>query len=163
VASGSQLAMEYFKTVAGIDVVHVPYKGTGAAVQDLISGNVQLTIDSLAALTPYIKSGQLRALAVAYPQRAPSLPDVPTIAETYPGFDASPMNYLSVRGGTPKAIVDRLNAEVNAVLAMPAVKQRLLDMGVIATPSTPEGIAKQVESERAKYRKIIETAGIKAE
>src|SRR5690349_197568 len=116
IASGSQLAMEYFKTVSGIDVVHVPYKGTGAAVQDLISGNVQLTIDSLAALSPYIKSGQLRALAVAYPQRAPSLPDVPTIAETYPGFDASPMNYLTVRGGTPKPIVDRLNAEVNAVL-----------------------------------------------
>jgi len=163
IASGSHLAMEYFKTVSGIDVVHVPYKGTGAAIQDLISGNVQLTIDSLAALSPYIKSGQLRALAVAYPQRAPSLPDVPTIADTYPGFDASPMNYLSVRGGTPKPIVDRLNAEVNAVLVMPAVKHKLLDMGVVATPSTPDEIARQVESERAKYKKVIETSGVKAE
>jgi len=105
----------------------------------------------------------LRALAVAYPERASALPDVPTIAETYPGFDASPMNYLSVRGGTSKPIVDRLNAEVNAVLAMPAIKQKLLDMGVIATSSTPDEIAKQVESERVKWKKVIETSGAKAE
>ena len=163
IASGSHLAAEYFKTVAGIDIVHVPYKGTGAAIQDLISGNVQMTIDSMAALLPQIKSGKLRALAVAYPQRAPALPDVPTIAETYPGFDASPMNYLSVRGGTPQPIVDRLNAEVNAVLAMPAIKQRLLDMGVIATPSTPAEIAQQVDSERAKWKKVIETTGVRTE
>jgi tripartite-type tricarboxylate transporter receptor subunit TctC len=163
IASGSHLATEYFRTVAGIELVHVPYKGTGAAIQDLISGNVQMSIDSMAALLPHIKSGKLRALAVAYPERAPPLPDVPTIAETYPGFDASPMNYLSVRGGTPKPIVDRLNADVNAVLAMPAVKQKLLDMGVIVTPSTPEEIARQVESERVKWKKVIETSGAKAE
>ena len=163
IASGSHLATEYFKSVSGIDIIHVPYKGTGAAIQDLISGNVQMTIDSMAALLPHIKSGKLRAIAVAYAERAPSLPDVPTIAETYPGFDASPMNYLSVRGGTPKPLVDRLNAEVNAVLAMPAIKQKLLDMGVIATPSTPEEIARQVESERVKYKKVIETSGVKAE
>jgi tripartite-type tricarboxylate transporter receptor subunit TctC len=100
---------------------------------------------------------------VAYPQRAPALPDVPTIAETYPGFDASPMNYLSVRGGTPQPVVDRLNAEVNAVLAMPAIKQRMLDMGVIVTPSTPAEIAQQVDSERAKWKKVIETTGVKME
>jgi len=163
IASGSHLAAEYFRTVAGIDIVHVPYKGTGAAIQDLISGNVQMTIDSMAALLPHIKSGKLRALAVAYPQRAPALPDVPTIAETYPGFDASPMNYLSVRGGTPQPVVDRLNAEVNAVLAMPAIKQRMLDMGVIVTPSTPAEIAQQVDSERAKWKKVIETTGVKME
>ena len=163
IASGSHLASEYFKTVAGIEIVHIPYKGTGAAIQDLIAGNVQMSIDSMAAFLPHIKSGKLRALAVAYPQRAASLPDVPTIAETYPGFDASPMNYLSVRGGTPQPVVDRLNAEVNAVLALPAIKQRLLEMGVIATPSTPAEIARQVESERAKWKKVIETAGVKAE
>ncbi|MFO1323709.1 MAG: tripartite tricarboxylate transporter substrate binding protein [Burkholderiales bacterium] len=163
IASGSHLATEYFRTVAGIELVHVPYKGTGAAIQDLISGNVQMSIDSMAALLPHIKSGKLRALAVAYPQRAPSLPDVPTIAETYPGFDASPMNYLSVRGGTPQPLVDKLNAEVNAVLAVPAIKQKLLDMGVIVTPSTPDEIARQVESERAKWKKVIETSGAKAE
>ena len=115
IGSGGQLASEYFKTVAGIDIVHVPYKGTGAAIQDLIAGNVQMTIDSMAALLPFIKSGQLRPLAVAYIERSPNLPDVPTLAETYPGFDASPMNYVTVRGGTPPAIVDRLNRDVNAV------------------------------------------------
>ena len=156
IASGGHLATEYFKTVAGIDLVHVPYKGTGAAIQDLISGNVQMSIDSMAALLPHIKSGQLRALAVAYSgaravaaRRADHRRDLSRLRR-------SPMNYLSVRGGTPKPLVDRLNAEVNAVLAMPAIKQKLLDMGVIATPSTPEEIAKQVESERVKWKKVIE-------
>jgi tripartite-type tricarboxylate transporter receptor subunit TctC len=163
IGSGSHLAVEYFRRVAGIDLVHVPYKGTGAAIQDLIAGNVQMTLDSMAALLPFIKSGQLRALAVGYAQRSPNLPDVPALAETFPGFDAAPMNYLSVRGGTPAAIVDRLNREVNTVLAAPSVRQRLLDMGVLASPSTPEEIARQVESERQKYKKIIEESGAKAE
>ena len=163
IGSGSQLATEYFKSVAGIDLVHVPYKGTGAAIADLIAGNVQMSIDSMAALLPHIKSGALRALAVAYPERASALPDVPTLAETYPGFDASPMNYLSVRGGTPAPIVERLNREVNAVLAMPAVKQRLQDMGVLVSPSTPDEIARHVESERQKYKRVIEISGAKAE
>jgi tripartite-type tricarboxylate transporter receptor subunit TctC len=163
VGSGSQLAMEYFKTVAGIDVVHVPYKGTGAAIADLLAGNVQMTMDSIAALLPHIKSGALRPLAVGYIERAPSLPDVPTLAETYPGFDASPMNYLSVRGGTPQPIVDRLNRDVNAVLAMPTVKQRLLELGVLTPPATVDEIVRQVESERVKYKKVIELSGAKAE
>lgn len=163
VASGSHLGCEYFKTVAGVQITHVPYKGTGAAIADLVGGQVQMTIDSMAALLPQVKAGKLRAIAVSQLTRSPVLPDVPTIAETYPGFDSSPMNYLSVRGGTPQPIVDRLNREVNAVLATPAVKQKLLDMGVDATPSTPEEIAKQVESERVKWKKVIEATGIKAE
>ena len=163
VGSGSQLAMEYFKTVAGINVVHVPYKGTGAAIADLLAGNVQMTLDSLAALMPHIKSGALRPLAVGYIERAPSLPDVPTLAETYPGFDAAPMNYLSVRGGTPQPIVDRLNRDVNAVLAMPSVKQKLLELGVLTPPSTVSEIVRQVETERQKYKKVIELSGAKAE
>jgi tripartite-type tricarboxylate transporter receptor subunit TctC len=163
IASGSHLAGEYFKTVSGVEIVHVPYKGTGAAIQDLIAGNVQMTIDSMAALLPHINSGKLRPLAVASLERSPNFPDLPTLAETFPGFDASPMNYLSVRGGTPQAIIDRLNREVNAVLAMPAIRQRLLDMGVVASPSTPAEIVRQVESERQKWKKVIETAGVKAE
>ncbi len=109
IGSGSQLASEYFKTVAGIEIVHVPYKGTGNALQDLIAGNVQMTIDSMAALLPHIKSGALRALAVTTLERSSNLPEVPTLAETFSGFDASPMNYLSVRGGTPREIIDRIN------------------------------------------------------
>jgi tripartite-type tricarboxylate transporter receptor subunit TctC len=163
IGSGSHLGSEYFKTVAGIDIVHVPYKGTGNALQDLIAGNVQMTIDSMAALLPAIKAGQLRALAVTTPQRSPALPDVPTLADTLAGFDASPMNYLSVRGGTPREVVDRINREVNAVLAMPAIRDRLLAIGVVTTPSTPEEIAAQVRSEQVKWKKVIEVSGAKAE
>jgi tripartite-type tricarboxylate transporter receptor subunit TctC len=163
IASGSHLAGEYFKRAANLDIVHVPYKGTGAAIADLVAGNVQLSLDSMAAFMPLIKSGQLRALAVGYAQRSPSLPDVPALAELFPGFDAAPMNYLSVRGGTPPEIIERLNREVNAVLTSPAVRQRLLDMGVLVSVSTPDEIAKQVESERQKWRRIIEASGAKAE
>jgi tripartite-type tricarboxylate transporter receptor subunit TctC len=161
IGSGSHLAGEYLKGLAGIDIVHVPYKGTGAALQDLIAGNVHLTLDSLAALMPSIKSGRLRAIAVGYPQRTPSLPDVPTLAETFPGFDSSPMNYISIRGGTPAPIVERLNREINHVLDMPSVRQRMLDMGVLVSTSTPEEIARQVDSEREKWGQIIQKTGIK--
>ncbi len=163
IASGSHLAGEYFKRVAGIEVVHVPYKGTGAAITDLVAGNVQWSLDSLAAFMPLIKSGQLRALAVGYSQRSPLLPDVPALAEIYPGFDAAPMNYLAVRGGTPPEIVERLNREVNAVLSAPAMRQRMLDMGVLVSTSTPEEIARQVASEREKWKRIIEASGARAE
>lgn len=163
IGSGSHLASEYFRTVAGIEMVHVPYKGTGNAIADLIAGNVQLTIDSMAALLPHIKSGALRVLAVTSLERSPVLPDVPTLADTLAGFDASPMNYLSVRGGTSREIIDRLNREVNAVLAMPAIRERLLAIGVLATPSTPEEIAQQIRSEQAKWKRVIEVSGAKAE
>lgn len=163
IGSGAHLAGEYLKRTANIDILHVPYKGTGAAIQDLVAGNVHLSLDSLAAFTPLIKSGQLRAIAVGYKERASSLPDVPTLAESFPGFDASPMNYLAVRGGTPADIVDRLNREVNAVLAQPALRQRLQDMGVLVSPSTPQEIAQQVNAEREKWRRIIEASGTRLE
>ena len=163
IGSGSHLAGEYFKRAAGLDIVHVPYKGTGAAIADLVAGNVQLSLDSMAAFMPMIKSGQLRAVAVGYGQRSSSLPDVPALAETYPGFDAAPMNYLAVRGGTPPEIVERLNREVNAVLTTPAMRQRLLDMGVLVSTSSPDEIARQVDSERQKWKRIIEASGTKAE
>ncbi len=163
IGSGGHLAGEYFKRTAGIDIVHVPYKGTGAAITDLVAGNVHLSLDSIAAFTPLIKSGQLRAIAVGYKERAPSLPDVPTLAETYPGFDASPMNYLSVRGGTPADVVAKLNQEVNAVLATPAIRQRMLDLGVLVSSSSVDEITQQVSSERDKWRRIIEASGAKAE
>lgn len=163
IGSGSHLAGEYFKRAAGLDIVHVPYKGTGAAMQDLVAGNVQLSLDSMAAFMPMIKSGQLRAVAVGYGQRSSSLPDVPALAEFYPGFDAAPMNYLSVRGGTPPAFVERLNREVNAVLTTPAIRQRLLDMGVLVSTSTPDEIVRQVDTERQKWKRIIEASGAKAE
>ena len=163
IGSGGHLAGEYLKRVAGIEIVHVPYKGTGAAIQDLVAGNVHLSLDSIAAFLPLIKSGQLRAIAVGHVQRSSSLPDVPTLAETFAGFDAAPMNYLAVRGGTPPEIVAQLNREVNVVLGAPALRQRLLDMGVLVAPSTPDEIVRQVNSEREKWKRIIEASGVKVE
>ena len=163
VGSANHLAGEYFKSVAGIDIVHVPYKGSGPAMQDLLGGSVQMTIDTLAALSPHIKSGGVRPLAVAALERSPNLPDVPTLAESLPSFDASTLGYISVRGGTPAAIVERINREANAVLAMPAVRARMLELGVSPSPGTPDDIARQIVSEREKWKKVIETSGAKAE
>ena len=122
-----------------------------------------MAIDSIPVFLPHIKSGALRALAVTSPERSPVLPDVPPIADLFAGFDASPMNYGAVRAGTPRPIVERLNKEINAVLAMPEVRERLLAMGVTPTGSTPEALDAQIKRESAKWRKVIEISGAKAE
>ena len=163
VGSANHLAGEYFARLAGIDIVHIPYKGSGPATQDLIAGNVQMTFDTLAALQPHLKSGALRALAIAGLERSPSLPGVPALAEDVEGFDASPLAYVSVRAGTPEAIVDRLNREVNAVLSIPELRARLSDLGIAVSSGTAQDIARQVASEREKWKKVIDASGAKLE
>ena len=163
IGATSHLSGELFKAAAGIQIVHVPYKGTGAALQDLLAGNIQMAIDSIPVYLPYLKSGALRALAVSTPMRSPVLPDLPTIADTLPGFDASAMNYVAARAGTPRPIVDRLNRELNALLAMPEVRDRLLGMGATPMGSTPEELELVIRTESAKWRKVIEISGAKAE
>ena len=161
--SANHLAGEYFARLAGIDIVHVPYKGSGPATLDLIAGNVQMTFDTLAALQPHLKSGALRPLAIAGLERSPSLPGVPALAEDVEGFDASPLSYISVRTGTSAAIVDRLNREVNAVLSMPELRARFSDLGIAVFPGTAQDIARQVVSEREKWKRVIEASGAKLE
>jgi tripartite-type tricarboxylate transporter receptor subunit TctC len=163
IGATSHLAGELLKSTAGINIVHVPYKGTGAALQDLLAGNVQMSIDSIPVFLPHIKSGALRALAVTSPERSPVLPDVPPIADLFSGFDASPMNYVAARAGTPRPIVERLNKEINAVLAMPEVRERLLAIGVTPTGSTSEALDAQIRREAVKWKKVIEISGAKAE
>ena len=163
IASANHLGGEYLKFLAGIDIVHVPYKGSAPALQDLLAGRVQMTIDTLAALLPQINAGALRPIAIAALDRSPNLPDLPTIAETMEGFDASSLAYLSVRSGTQPAIIERLNRELNTVLSTPALRARLLDLGIMPKPGTPNEIARQVEQERQKWKKVIEAAGIKPE
>jgi tripartite-type tricarboxylate transporter receptor subunit TctC len=163
IGASSHLAGELFKMMAGIDIVHVPYKGSGPALQDLLAGNAQMTIDSLSVYLPHIKSGALRALAMATAERSPLLPDVPPIADTLKGFNASPMNYISARAGTPRQIVDRLNAEINAVLKSPDVRDRLVSLGITAQGSTPEELASEIKHEQAVWKKVIEISGAKAE
>ena len=163
IGASSHLAGELFKTMAGIDIVHVPYKGTGPALQDLLGGNVQMAIDSLSVYLPHIKSGALRVLAVSTAERSPLLPDVPPIGDTLRGFDAAPMNYIAARAGTPPPIIERLNKEINALLKMPNVRDRLLGLGITAVGSTPGELDAEIRREQAKWKKVIEISGARAE
>jgi len=126
VGSSSHLAGELFKSMSGVDMLHVPFKGSGQAVAQVISGEVPLTIDTVSVYLPHIKSGAVKALGVSTVERNAMLPDVPPIAETISGFSAFPVNYLTATAGTPKAIIDKLNREVNIVLQMPEVRERFL-------------------------------------
>jgi tripartite-type tricarboxylate transporter receptor subunit TctC len=163
VGASSHLAGELFKVSAGIQIVHVPYKGSGPSVQDLMGGNVQMAIDSINVYLPYIKSGRLRALAVSTLERSPLLPDLPTMAETLPGFDAYAMNYVTAPAGTPRGVIERLNREVNATLNAPEVRERLVGMGAIPTGGTPEELEQVIKSETQKWKKVIEISGATAE
>jgi len=163
VGSSSHLAGELFKHDAKIDIVHVPYRGTAPALQDLLGGNVAMAFDSIAVYRQLIEAGKLRALAVSSRERSPLLPKVPPIADDLPGFDASPVNYVSVRSGTPKGIVDRLNREINAVLATSEVKDYLVGNGVIPKGGTVAEVAALVKTESAKWKQVIEVSGAKLE
>jgi len=163
IGASSHLAGELFKTMANVDITHVPYKGSGQVLQDLIGGNVQMTIDSLSVYLPSIKAGSVRALGVAMPQRSPILPEVPAIDDQLKGFDATAVNYLTVPAGTPKAVIDRLNKAVVTVLADPALQERMIAMGMVPKSSTPEEMAKEVRVEQAKWKKVIQDSGAKPE
>jgi len=163
IGASSHLSGELFRTAAGIQIVHVPYKGTGAALQDLLAGNIQMAIDSITVFMPYLKSGTLRALAVSSLERSPLYPDLPVIADTLPGFDAYAMNYITTSAGTPRPIIEKLNRDINAVLKMPDLRERLISMGATPTGGTPEELARVIKTESEKWRKVIEISGAKPE
>ncbi|MEO7404377.1 MAG: tripartite tricarboxylate transporter substrate-binding protein, partial [Burkholderiales bacterium] len=163
IGASSHLSGELFKHAANIQITHVPYKGSGAAMQDLLGGNVQMAIDSLPVLLPQIRSNKLRALAVSTRDRSPVVPEIPTIADTLPGFDASAMNYIATRGGTPRPIIERLNRAVNAILAAPEIRERLQSLGGTTLGGTPEQLTAIILAEREKWKKVIEVSGAKAE
>jgi hypothetical protein len=159
IGATSHLSGELFKRMAQIEITHVPYKGTGQVVQDLLSGNVQMSIDSLSVYLPYIKSGQLKALGIAMPQRSPAMPDLPPVSDQIKDFDATPVNYLSVKAGTPSEIVARLNHELVATLADPALQDRMDKLGLFPKSSTPEAMAQEIITESAKWKRVIEDSG----
>jgi tripartite-type tricarboxylate transporter receptor subunit TctC len=163
IGSSSHLAGELLKYTAKVDMVHVPYRGTGPALQDLLGGQVAMAIDSVVVYQSHIESGSVRAIAVSTAERVPSLPNVPVMADDYPGFEASPINYITVRSGTPPEIIQRLSAEINAVLASPETRKALLANGVLPKGSTPEQMAAIVRSETAKWKKVIEISGAKVD
>lgn len=154
---------ELFKRLAGLDMLHVPYKGSGPAMTDLIGGQIKSMVETVPAALPYLKTGQLRALAVTVAQRIPMLPDVPTATEAgLPGFEVTSMFGILVPASTPKPIIERLNSELAKILQMPDVKEKLLQQGAIATYTTLEQAAQRIRDEIAKWAKVIKEADIKA-
>lgn len=163
IGSSSHLAGEMLKFMAQIDITHVPYRGTGPATTDLIAGTVSMALDTLSILLPPARTGNLRALAVTTPQRSALAPDLPALAETLPGFDAAPFNYIAAPAGTPAPVVARLNAAIVGILNDPAYRARMEALGEEATPSTPEALAATIAAESARWKQVIEAAGIRAE
>jgi len=160
--SGTSIHMsgEMFKMMTGVDIVHVPYKGSAPALTDLIGGQVSVMWDNLPSSIAFIKSGKLRPLAVTSATRFPALPDVPTMQEAgVPGFEATAWFGIVAPKGTPKEIVNRLNAEVNRALALPEVKEQMLRQGAVATPKTPEQFREFIHNEVAKWAKVVKASG----
>ena len=158
------LSGELFKTMAGVDMTHVPYKGSAPAITDLMGGQVQVMFDNLPSSLQQIKAGKLRAIAVTSAKRAPALPDVPTIAESgLPGFEASSWFGIVAPAGTPPAIIARINADIDQWLQSPDVKEKLLAQGAIAAGGTPEQFAAHIRSETEKWAKVVKASGAKVD
>ena len=157
------LSGELFKTMTGCDMVHVPYKGAGPALIDLIGGQVQVIFDNLPSSVGHIKSGKLRALAVTSEQREPSMPQLPTVAETVPGYEATAWFGIGMPKGTPRDIIDKVNAEVNRALADPKMRERLAELGGRPIPGTPDDFGKVIAAETAKWEKVVNASGAKVE
>jgi tripartite-type tricarboxylate transporter receptor subunit TctC len=156
IGASSHLSGELFKKMAGIDIVHVPYRGSAPALQDLLAGNIQMSIDTVAVLLPHIQAGSLRALGVATIARNPTLPDLPPIADTLPGFDGSSINYLNGPAGMAQPVVDRLNREINAVLSDPEVTKRMEVAGFTPIVESQPALVARIAQEQEKWRKVIE-------
>jgi tripartite-type tricarboxylate transporter receptor subunit TctC len=160
IGAGAHLAGELFKMMAGIDMVHVPYRGGGPAVTDLIAGQVQVYFASTVASIQYIRAGRLRALAVTAAMRSDALPDIPTVAEFVPGYEVST---CGAPKATPAEIVEKLNTETNAGLAEPKMKARFADLGGTVLPGTPADSGKLIADETEKWGKVVKFVGIKAD
>jgi len=153
---------ELFKFKAGIDLVHIPYKGSGPAMTDLLGGQIPLMVDSLSSALPHIKSGKIRAIAVTTAQRTPQLPEVPTVAESgYPGFEGVGWSGFVLPAGTPRAIVDKVSADTQAVLREPQMRERIIERGGIPDPMTPQAYADFIKAEVAKWGEVARIAKVR--
>jgi tripartite-type tricarboxylate transporter receptor subunit TctC len=149
--------------MTGVKMTHVPYKGSAPMLTDLLGGQVQLTFDNLPSSISHIKAGKLRALAVTTATRSPELPDVPTVADTVPGYEASAFFGLGAPKGTPKEIVDLINKHVNDALKDPAMLKKLADLGGIPMPGPAAEFGKIVAAETAKWEKVVHAANLSIE
>ena len=162
IGAGAHLAGEMLKYMAAIDVVHVPYKGTGPAMTDLMSGQVNYMFGGISAIYPHAQAGKLKVLAVSSAKRSPAVPDIPTIAEGgVTGYGTNSWNSMVAPRGTPKTIIERLNRELNVVLNQPDVKERLKKQGIDAEPGTPAQLSAQVKAELARFTQLIKAIGLK--
>ena len=163
IGTSPHLAGELFKMMTALNMLHVPYRGDAPALTDLIGGQVQVMFAVLPSAIEYVRTGKLRALAVTTATRSEALPDVPTVGETVPGYDASGWYGVGAPKNTPAEVIDKLNNAINAVLADPAMKARLADLGGTPLPMTPAEFGKFIAGETDKWGRVIRTTGIKPE
>ena len=163
IGATQHMSAELFKSMTGVEMRHVPYRGSAPALVDLLGGQVQVMFDLLPASIGYIRAGQLRALAVTTAQRADALPDLPTIGDFVPGYEASTWNGVVAPKNTPTEMVDVLNKQINAGLNDPTIKARLADLGATTLPGSPADLGKLIAAETEKWARVIKFAGIKAE
>jgi tripartite-type tricarboxylate transporter receptor subunit TctC len=157
------LSGELFKMMTGVQLTHIPYKGSAPALTDLLAGTVDVIFDNMPPSLPHIRAGKLRALAVTTNVRSEALPDVPTVADTVPGYEASAFFGMGVPKGTPPEIIEKLNKEINAGLADPKIKARLFELGGMLIAGAPEDFGKVVASETDKWAKVIKAGGVALE
>jgi len=162
VGTSLHMSGELFKLLTGVSMQHVPYRGSAPMLTDLLAGEVQIAFDNLQPSIPHIRVGKLRALAVTTATRSDALPDLPTVADFVPGYEASTWNGVSAPKNTPAEIVDRLNREINAGLADPTIKARLAEMGASPLPGSPADFRKLIADETAKWAKVVKAANLKA-
>ena len=162
--SAANLAGEYLKQQTGTSILHIPYRGAVPAVTDLAGGQIQLVFTGGLAVMPFVKSGQLRALAVSSTQRMPSLPDVPTMIESgYKGFEADQWYGVVAPKGTPAGVIQKLNSQINLALNSPELKTRLSTEGAVAAPSTPQAFGQYIATEIARWRPVIQAGRVTAD
>jgi len=161
--SDQHVAGELFKTMTGVQMNHVPYRGSAPALTDTLAGQVQVLFDVPTSSIEYIKSGKLRALAVTGTTRSELLPDIPTVGDFVPGYEASNIRGIGAPKSTSAEIIAKLNMEINAALADPKIRARLADLGGTPIPMTPANFGKLIVDETEKWRKVVRFAGIKPE
>lgn len=161
--SSSHLAMELFKTMAGVDLVHIPYKGVGPMITDMLSGQVKLTISSAVPLSPQVKAGRLRGLAVTSPKRSAAFPELPAIAETVPGYEVVNWFGIFAPAGTPKSVIARVNTALNSALQSAELVKMLNTRGADAVGGTPEAFAKVVRADFAKWANVVKDSGARVD
>lgn len=159
--ASTHMSAELFKSMTGTDILHVPYKGSGPALPDLMSGRVSMMFENAPGAVPHIKAGKVRALAQTGLKRSPAMPDVPTLAESgVPGYESLSWSGIAVPAGTPRAVIERLNKDLNAVLAMPEMRQKLGEQGAESIGGPPDAFAAHIRAEREKWSRLIKTNNI---